>query len=215
MVNLEETPKDMKKVLKVLVVGEMGTGKTSLIRQYVQGCFSEFYKTTIGVDFANKEYQWDSNTSINIQLWDIAGQERYGNMTHVYYQEASAAFVVFDVTRMATLEAVSEWKKDIDSKVFTDEGKPIPCMLLGNKIDLCANGKWSKTQEEMEQYIKDNGFIGFYTTSASNGTNIEQSVSDLVSYVMNNKIEPQREEKGVELTNQNTENKKKGGCCGK
>ena len=206
-----DAPVQIRKVLKVLVVGEMGTGKTSLIRQYVQGFFSEFYKTTIGVDFANKDYQWDQNTTVNIQLWDIAGQERYGNMTHVYYQEACAAFVIFDVTRIATLEAVSEWKKDIDSKVFTSESKPIPCMLLGNKIDLCSNGNWAKSKEEMDEYIKSNNFIGFYTTSASDGTNIEQSVTDLISYVMNNKIEPQREEKGVDIKEAPT--KKKEGCC--
>ena len=106
-------------VFKVLVVGEMGTGKTSLIRQYVQGFFSEFYKTTIGVDFANKDIEWNNNTTISLQLWDIAGQERYGNMTHVYYQEACAAFVVFDVTRAPSFDLVSNWKNDIDDKVFT------------------------------------------------------------------------------------------------
>ena len=205
-----DAPVQIRKVIKVLIVGEMGTGKTSLIRQYVQGVFSEFYKTTIGVDFANKEYQWDQNITINIHLWDIAGQELYGNMTRVYYQEASAAFVVFDVTRIATLDAVIEWKKDIDSKVYTSEGKPIPCILLGNKIDLCKDGIWGKTQEEMDEYIKNNGFVGFYTTSACNGTNIEQAVTDLISYIMNNKIEPQREEAGVEINEPSPEKK---GCC--
>ncbi|KAH0793233.1 Ras family protein [Histomonas meleagridis] len=211
MVDLGDTPAQIKLVMKVLVVGEMGTGKTSLIRQYVQGFFSEFYKTTIGVDFASKDIQWDPNTTINIQLWDIAGQERYGNMTHVYYQEACAAFVVFDVTRMPTFDMVDDWKKDIDSKVFTSEGKPIPCMLLGNKIDLCTGGNWTKSQEEMNEYIKSKGFVGFYTTSAREATNIENAVTDLIRYVMDNKIEPAHEEKGVSLNEPTT--KKKGGCC--
>ncbi|KAH0789856.1 Ras family protein [Histomonas meleagridis] len=211
MVDLSQSNSEVKKILKILVVGEMGTGKTSLIRQYVQGFFSEFYKTTIGVDFANKEYVWDQSTKIDIQLWDIAGQERYGNMTHVYYQEAFAAFVVFDVTRLPTLEAVTEWKKDIDSKVFTSEGKPIPCMLLGNKIDMCKDGKWVKSQEEMDEFVKANGFIGFFPTSAREGTNIEQAVTELITYIMNNKIEPAAEEKGVDL--KEVPKKTKTGCC--
>jgi small GTP-binding protein len=191
----------VRKILKVLVVGEMGTGKTSLIRQYVQGFFSEFYKTTIGVDFANKDFDWDDHTSISLQLWDIAGQERYGNMTHVYYQEAVAAFVVFDVTRVTSLDMVAEWKKDIDQKVFTSEDKPIPCLLLGNKIDLCQDGRWARSAEEMQDYIDHHGFIGFFTTSARDGTNIDEAAKTLVRYVLEHKIEPHsaKDDKGVDV----------------
>ena len=130
-----DKPEQVKKIIKIIVVGEMGTGKTSLIRQYVQGFFSEFYKTTIGVDFANKDIKRDDNVTISLQLWDIAGQERYGNMTRVYYQEACAAFVVFDVTRKSSLDLSIEWKKDIDEKVLTAQNTPIPSLLLGNKIE--------------------------------------------------------------------------------
>jgi small GTP-binding protein len=205
----------IKKILKVLVVGEMGTGKTSLIRQYVQGFFSEFYKTTIGVDFANKDFEWDEHTSISLQLWDIAGQERYGNMTHVYYQEAVAAFVVFDVTRITSLDMVTEWKKDIDSKVFTSEDKPIPCILLGNKIDLCQDGKWAKSDEEMQEFIGNCNFVQFFTTSARDGTNIDTAAKALVKYVLDNKIEPHgaNEDHGVDIkVGANREAAPKGGC---
>jgi small GTP-binding protein len=191
----------IKKILKVLVVGEMGTGKTSLIRQYVQGFFSGLYKTTIGVDFANKDFDWDEHTSISLQLWDIAGQERYGNMTHVYYQEAVAAFVVFDLTRVTSLDMVIEWKKDIDTKVFTSEDKPIPCILLGNKIDLCQDGKWAKSEEEMQEFIRANQFVGFFPTSAADGTNIDDAARALVKYVLDNRIEPHgaNDDAGVDL----------------
>lgn len=204
----------VKKILKVLVVGEMGTGKTSLIRQYVQGFFSEFYKTTIGVDFANKEFEWDENTKISLQLWDIAGQERYGNMTHVYYQEAVAAFVVFDLTRVQSLDMVVEWKKDIDSKVFTSEDKPIPCLLLGNKIDLCEDGKWAKTKEQMDAFVSENGFVGYFETSARDGTNIDNAARFLVQYVIDNKVEPASDkEEGVNIAETQQARKSQGGCC--
>ena len=211
LVSADDGP--MKKILKVLVVGEMGTGKTSIIRQYVQGFFSEFYKTTIGVDFANKDLPWDENTKISLQLWDIAGQERYGNMTHVYYQEAVGAFVVFDITRAASLEMVVEWKKDIDSKVFTSEDKPIPCLLLGNKIDLCPDGKWAKTKEQMDAFVEENKFIGYFETSARNGTNISAATDFLVKHIMDNKIEPNSpKDEGVDLTAP-PQQRRSGGCC--
>jgi small GTP-binding protein len=191
----------VKKILKVLVVGEMATGKTSLIRQYVQGFFSEYYKTTIGVDFANKDFEWDDHTSISLQLWDIAGQERYGNMTHVYYEEAVAAFVVFDVTRVNSLDMVPWWKKDIDAKVFTSDDKPIPCILLGNKIDLCEGGRWAKGDDEMQAFIEQHDFIRFFLTSARDGTNIDTAARTLVKYVIDNHIEPQgAKEQGVDIT---------------
>ena len=64
----------------------------------------------------------------------IEGQERFGNMTRVYYKEAVGAFIVFDVTRGQTFEAVHKWKNDLDSKVMLPDGSPIPCVLLANKV---------------------------------------------------------------------------------
>ena len=68
---------------QVLVVGDLGVGKTSLIQRYVHNIFSREYKATIGVDFAYKLIQISPDKIVRLQLWDIAGQERYGNMTRV------------------------------------------------------------------------------------------------------------------------------------
>ena len=64
----------------------------------------------------------------------LTGQERFGNMTRVYYKEAVGAFIVFDVTRASTFEAVQKWKNDLDSKVTLADGTPVPCVLLANKV---------------------------------------------------------------------------------
>ncbi|EAY23228.1 Ras family protein [Trichomonas vaginalis G3] len=211
-VNETENPESMRKIFKILVVGEMGTGKTSLLRKYVDGVFSEYYKTTIGVDFASKDIKWDDKTNVSLQLWDIAGQERFGSMTHVYYQEAVGALLVFDVMRHQTLELAIQWKKDIDSKVFTSQDKPIPCLLLGNKIDLAEDGKWGKTEEEMKAFCDEHGFIGFFETSARTGHNLEEAPRALVKYIIENNIEPFSEGHGVDL-NSSKEKKEGGGCC--
>lgn len=82
-----------------------------------------------------------TNTIVRLQLWDIAGQERFGNMTRVYYKEAVGAFIVFDVTRSGTFDCVSKWKEDLDSKVQLPDGSPIPCILLANKVSDCLKVK--------------------------------------------------------------------------
>lgn len=69
-----------------------------------------------------------------VMLFFYSGQERFGNMTRVYYKEAVGAFIVFDVTRTATFDAVLKWKQDLDSKVQLPNGSPIPCVLLANKV---------------------------------------------------------------------------------
>ena len=94
----------------------------------------------IGVDFALKVINWDANTVIRLQLWDIAGQERFYNMTRVYYKDAVGCFIVFDVTRASTFEAVIRWKNDLDSKVTLPDGNPVPCVLLANKV--LESTKW-------------------------------------------------------------------------
>ena len=66
--------------------------------------------------------KYNEDTVVRLQLWDIAGQERFGNMTRVYYRDAAAAFIVFDLTRRATFEAVRKWKEDLDTKVITTDG---------------------------------------------------------------------------------------------
>ncbi|EGG19380.1 Rab GTPase [Cavenderia fasciculata] len=173
---------------KILVVGDIGTGKTSIIKRFVHNIFSMHYKSTIGVDFALKVLNWDPRTEVRLQLWDIAGQERFGSMTRVYYKEAVGAMITFDVTRASTFEAVSKWKADIDSKVTIGaEEKPIPVVLLANKCDLGKEG-FIKTANEMDKYCKDNGFIGWFETSAKENLNIEKAARFLVEHILKSDV---------------------------
>ncbi|MBN3297513.1 ras-related protein Rab-38 [Amia ocellicauda] len=172
-------------LFKVLVIGDLGVGKTSIIKRYVHQIFSQHYRATIGVDFALKVLNWDDQTVIRLQLWDIAGQERYGNMTRVYYREAVGAFVVFDVTRASTFDAVLKWKGDLDSKVTLPNGKPVPTVLLANKADQSWEGL-SPQLPKLDPFCKEKGFTGWFATSAKENTNIEAAARCLVESILAN-----------------------------
>jgi len=208
---------------KILVIGELGTGKTSIIKRYVHQFFSQHYRATIGVDFALKVINWDANTVVRLQLWDIAGQERYGNMTRVYYKEAVGCFIVFDVTRVSTFEAVAKWKHDLDSKVQLADGSPVPCVLLANKCDMAKEGLVNNPGQ-MDDYCRERGFVSWFETSAKENINVDEAAKTLVSVILERDKALQREEedadKGFQLGagggpsgEGGTERRKPGGCC--
>jgi len=200
---------------KILVVGDIGTGKTSIIKRFVHNIFSMHYKSTIGVDFALKVINWDPKTEVRLQLWDIAGQERFGNMTRVYYKEAVGALIVFDVTRISTFEAVAKWKADIDAKVtYGPDDRPIPVVLLANKCDLAKEG-FVKTANEMDRYVKENNFIGWFETSAKDNINIDKAAKFLVGHILENDIRRKAPPTDTIKAGSSAEHREpeSGGCC--
>nr|XP_025034317.1 ras-related protein Rab-7L1 [Pelodiscus sinensis] len=123
-------------MFKVLIVGDATVGKTSLVQRYANDSFNKHYKSTVGVDFALKVVQWSESETVRLQLWDIAGQERFTSMTRLYYREASACVIMFDVTNFNTFSNSQKWKLDLDSKLTLPDGSLVPCLLLANKCDL-------------------------------------------------------------------------------
>eukprot|EP00736_Rhodelphis_marinus_P003444 Rmarinus@m.24351 len=183
-------------LFKVLVVGEATVGKTAIIRRYVEGFFSAHYLKTIGVDFALKVVDWNDQTKIKLQLWDIAGQERCGNLTRAYYREAAGAFVVFDIMNSKSFEEVSAWKDDIDSKVFLNprspDQRPIPCILLANKSDLrdeMGEDPPYYCKEIMDDFCKNKKFLGWFETSAKTGANIDKAADSLLRRMLQDAAE--------------------------
>uniref|UniRef100_A0A8B9Y794 Ras-related protein Rab n=1 Tax=Bos mutus grunniens TaxID=30521 RepID=A0A8B9Y794_BOSMU len=200
-------------LFKVLVIGELGVGKTSIIKRYVHQLFSQHYRATIGVDFALKVLNWDSRTLVRLQLWDIAGQERFGNMTRVYYKEAVGAFIVFDISRGSTFDAVLKWKSDLDSKVHLPNGSPIPAVLLANKCDQKKDS--GQTPSQMDQFCKEHGFTGWFETSAKDNVNIDEAARFLVENILaNHQSFPNEENDGrIKLEEETVKKESKTQCC--
>ena len=118
-------------LFKVVVLGDIGTGKSAILKRYVDDIFSIHYRSTTGVDWFLKQLNIDEKNVVHLQLWDLAGEERFGVMTQVYYSEAKAAVIVIDPTRLATLEAA---KKITEEEVIEElgglPGKECHCATL-------------------------------------------------------------------------------------
>lgn len=176
---------------KLLMIGDIGTGKTNIIKQYTQGLFSTNYKSTIGVDFSSRSIKLD-DVNIEAQFWDIAGQERFGNMTRGFYKEALGAFIVFDVTRQSTLNAIERWKLDIDNKIlFRNTEDPLPTIILANKIDLIVpndnddDDDWNNVVEQLNKLCENNKYVTWIETSAKCNIGIDKAVNTLIKEIIN------------------------------
>ncbi len=210
---------------KVLLVGDIGTGKTSIMKRIVNDKFSIHYKSTIGVDFSMFCIQRDDLT-IKLQFWDLAGQERFGSQTRVFYRESAVACVVFDITRDCTFQGVRKWKLDLDTKAnLRNTEELLPVILIANKIDAYEASEFDdgkkycgKDEEEMDRFCKELGFVGWYGVSAKDNTNVKQAVNAIVDIILEN-------EKRFAVPDENSDDLKgnknvilgpvetSGGCC--
>ncbi|KAK7473803.1 hypothetical protein BaRGS_00034971 [Batillaria attramentaria] len=168
-------------LLKVVVIGDVTVGKTSLIHRYVNNTYKDRYVATIGVDFSMKQIRWSDLCTIKLQLWDIAGQERFASITRAYYRDADGCLLVFDLANHATFRRAAQWKEDLDAKCRLPDGSHVPCLLVGNKSDLAAR---QVTAEEIRAMCKKYPFIGWREISVKENTNIDDSLRYLVDFMM-------------------------------
>lgn len=147
---------------KICLLGATGVGKTSLVKQYVEGIFSEKYLTSIGVKIDKKQVETENQT-VQLMIWDIEGIDRYCGFQAKYLRGASAFIIVTDHTRSQSLV------EGLDILKMVKEVADIPGVLAVNKVDLPASWHWSETElAEIKQ-----GFVQFFNTSAKTGDGVE------------------------------------------
>lgn len=117
--------------LKILIIGESGVGKSSLLLRFVEDNFDPSQALTIGVDFKTKKITVDDNT-VKLAIWDTAGQERFRTLTPSYYRDAQGAVLVYDVTSVQTFTKLETWLDELDTYSTKNN---IVKMVVGNKID--------------------------------------------------------------------------------
>eukprot|EP00483_Globobulimina_turgida_P002254 UN02256 len=213
---------DKGTVAKILVIGDVATGKTSMIQRYVYKTFDPNHNATLGVDFALKRVRVEDSL-LNVQLWDIAGQERFIGLAPTYYKHAVAAIVVFDITKRDTLENAKKWKADVDDKVFLRNGDNIPVVLFANKWDLVDENDQNRTvsDDELDDFCHENHYVGWFTTSAKTGLNVKKGMNFIITKVMKNNrkleqenVEPEDTSKNIDFNNMNKKQQQSdgGGC---
>ena len=155
--------------IKVIVVGNGGVGKSSMIRRFCTGEYTDTYKKTIGVDFLEKETFLDScSQSVTFMVWDTAGQEEFDSLTKSYYRGAQGCVIAFSTVDRDSFEAVEKWKEKVEAEV----GKgTIPIVLVQNKVDLIDKAVSSNAEvEAVAKRLK----LKLYRTCVSENLNVDK-----------------------------------------
>ncbi|PKH47786.1 hypothetical protein CRG98_050441 [Punica granatum] len=117
--------------VKLVLLGDMGAGKSSLVLRFVKGQFHEFQESTVGAAFFSQSLAVNDVT-VKLEIWDTAGQERYHSLAPMYYRGAAAAIIVYDITSMESFERAKKWVQELQKR-----GNPnMIKALAGNKADL-------------------------------------------------------------------------------
>ncbi|XP_040567506.1 uncharacterized protein [Lepeophtheirus salmonis] len=202
------------KLYKILFIGSSSAGKTSIIRRYVKHTFTPSYRATIGADFLSKVIHWDEAVTLRLQLWDIAGQDRFSLLSRSFYKDAVGAFIVCDISRPDTLDACIPWKEELDAKVQTSEGGKLPCFLLANKCDLVED---STAQSKLTSKVcQMHGFHGWMQTSAKEDINITQAIEMLLRQIVKQDIDSTpfaTDQESLVLENEGRKKKRSGCLC--
>ncbi|ELP92221.1 hypothetical protein EIN_117950 [Entamoeba invadens IP1] len=192
-------------LFKILVIGDSGVGKTSIMQRYCDLDFSSDYISTVGVDFKPKMLEVGEKR-IKLQIWDTAGQERFMNITAAYFRNTTAVLIVYDVNNRVSLERVQMWYSEVKEK--TGKNTPVT-VIVGNKKEGDVEPVVKIT--EAQEVGKKIGGVKVMECSAKEGVGITEIFDYVVEEVLKNmeNVPPLDDERDVQLNNEQT----KKGCC--
>ncbi|XP_030839200.1 ras-related protein Rab-23 [Strongylocentrotus purpuratus] len=167
---------DIEVAIKVVIVGNGAVGKSSMIQRYCKGIFTKDYKKTIGVDFLERQIEFNDE-DVRLMLWDTAGQEEFDAITKSYYRGAQAGVLVFSTVDRDSFEAIDKWRVKVE-----DEVGNIPLVLVQNKIDLVEQ---AVLEPEEAEALAKRMKLRFYRTSVKENLNVE----DVFRYLTERYIE--------------------------
>ena len=156
-------------MFKIIIFGDGGVGKTTLITRYLTGVFRSDSEITIGVDFHVKKIEIEGKR-VSLQIWDFAGEERFRFLLPSYVIGASGGVFLYDITRYSSFKNFDSWL-EIFKKGYRGENHQIPVLMVGSKLDL--EYKRAVSREEAYEIAKKNNLYGFIECSAKDGQSVE------------------------------------------
>ena len=170
--------------LKIIILGNSGTGKTSLCKKWI-GEERESIKPTIITEYFSKIYVYNDK-AYRIQLWDIGGQDRSNAIGKVFSKDSHGCILVSDVNNNQSLEDTIGWKSTIEDDCKFVDGEKIPFLLLRNKIDTIKSEKEKESLEkETKIFSEENEFDLYGLTSALEDINVQESINSFVEHIIN------------------------------
>ena len=161
-------------ILKILLLGDMTVGKTTLLLKYVDNFLPDTYISTMGVDYKMKKIEY-KNIEVTLQIWDTAGQERYRALTKSYLKGSDGILFLYDITKKESFDSIKNWIE------CTAEHSNVTKITVGNKIDM--EEKREVTEEMKQNFHKDYDFEDI-EISAKKGINVEKVFELLVEKIL-------------------------------
>lgn len=198
-------------LFKLLIIGDSGVGKSSLLLRFADNTFSGSYITTIGVDFKIRTVEIGGE-KVKLQIWDTAGQERFRTITSTYYRGTHGVIVVYDVQSAESFVNVKRWLHEIEQNCDS-----VNRILVGNKDD-SPDKKVVETTDAQKFANQIN--VSLFETSAKDNKNVEEMFTEITRQVLQTKKNSQNASNSPSDTVKIQKDRKKkkkggkdGGCC--
>ena len=162
--------------LKIILIGDAGVGKTSISGRYITSSFKDVYQATLQVEKRMKIINEDDKTSIRLNIWDTAGQEKFRSITRQFYRDCQGAFIVFDLTKKSSFNELKTWINEL--KTHGNDDTVI--IILGNKSDLTTEREIS--EDVIKNEIKDK--YKYFEVSAKTGNNVSLAFDEMKKLIM-------------------------------
>ncbi|KAG7502689.1 ras-related protein Rab-9A-like [Solea senegalensis] len=167
-------------LLKVIILGDGGVGKSSLMNRYVTNKFNAHVFHTIGVEFLNKELEVDGH-HIVLQIWDTAGQERFRSLRTPFYRGSDCCLLTFSVDDGQSFLNLAHWKKEFTYYADLKDPDSFPFVVVGNKLDVPER---QVSGEDARKWCRENGGHPYFETSAKDATNVALAFEEAIRRIL-------------------------------